>query len=195
MRAATAAPLAALSAALVLATSGLAYGSSPAKGSAHLAAPAGRSLSCAGVHVDRTAPVITRKSTVIHAPLRTVWKVQTDVEQWPSWQPDVASVVKDTPGRLRAGSVFRWSTQGLDITSTVKRVEPDRCLAWGGPAQGIVAVHVWTFTPTEDGVLVRTEESWTGAPVDADTAALQAALDASLQNWVGNLKHESESRA
>lgn len=25
-----------------------------------------------------------------------------------------------TPGRLRPGSVFRWTTEGLDITSTVQ---------------------------------------------------------------------------
>ncbi|MFD8839939.1 SRPBCC family protein [Streptomyces griseofuscus] len=54
---------------------------------------------------------------------------------------------------------------------------------------------MWTFTPTADGVLVRTEESWTGAPVVANTAYLQAALDNSLQNWVNNLKHEAEAQA
>ncbi|MGW5276601.1 SRPBCC family protein [Streptomyces sp. NPDC004044] len=192
MRAVTAAPLAALSAALVVAASGLAYGHSHDRSSE---AASSQSLTCAGVHVDETAPVVTRKNTVIHAPLQTVWKVQTGVENWPSWQADVTSVVKDTPGRLRPGSVFRWATQGLDITSTVKQVEHGKCLAWGGPAQGINAIHVWTFTPIKDGVLVHTEESWTGAPVVADTTALQTALDASLQNWVNNLKHESESRS
>ncbi|MET7517306.1 hypothetical protein ABZS88_28225 [Streptomyces sp. NPDC005480] len=40
---------------------------------------------------------------------------------------------------------------------------------------------------------VHTEESWTGAPVGADTANLQAALDASLHAWVNNPKHRSES--
>ena len=49
--------------------------------------------------------------------------------------------------------------------------------------------------PTEGGVLVHTEESWTGAPVVADTATLQAALDTSLQNWMNNLKRESESHS
>ncbi|MFF2131006.1 hypothetical protein ACFVW1_37755 [Streptomyces olivochromogenes] len=41
------------------------------------------------------------------SPLQTIWKIQTDVENWPTWQPNVVSVVKDTPGRLRPGSVFR----------------------------------------------------------------------------------------
>ncbi|MFI9773102.1 hypothetical protein ACIHCV_00060 [Streptomyces sp. NPDC051956] len=108
---------------------------------------------------------------------------------------DVTTVTKDTPGRLRPGSVFRWETQRLGITSTVRQVVPGKRLAWGGPAQGITAVHVWTCTPTKNGVLVHTEESWTGAPVDTDTANLQAALDASLRAWVNNLKHGSEGHS
>ncbi|WP_055586242.1 SRPBCC family protein [Streptacidiphilus griseoplanus] len=195
MRALHAVPLAALSAVLVLATPGLAFGNS--KDDTHVRqsakAPYSQSLTCGDVHPDETAPVITRKEIVVNAPLQTVWKVQTDVENWPTWQPNVTSLVKETPGALRSGSVFRWATEGLDITSTVKTVEHDKCLAWGGPAQGINAIHVWTFTPVKGGVLVRTEESWTGAPVVANTAVLQAALDNSLQNWVNNLKHRSES--
>ncbi|MEU6967026.1 SRPBCC family protein [Kitasatospora aureofaciens] len=146
------------------------------------------------VQIDEHAPVITRADILIHAPLHTVWKIQTDVEKWPAWQPNVETVVKDTPGQLRPGSRFRWSTEGLDITSTVRQVDHGRRLAWGGPAQGITAVHVWTFTPTREGVLVHTEESWTGEPVTANQAALQAALDNSLHNWVINLKHEAETR-
>lgn len=184
MRALHALPLAALTAVLVIPAGG------PAFGHSH-----NRSLTCAGVHPDENAPVITRKSLVINAPLNTIWKVQTDVENWPTWQPNITSLTKDTPGALRSGSVFRWATEGLDITSTVKKVEHGKCLAWGGPAQGIDAIHVWTFTPVKGGVLVRTEESWTGAPVTANAATLQTALDTSLQNWVNNLKHESESHS
>lgn len=33
-------------------------------------------------------------------------------------------------------------------------------------------------------VMVTTEESWSGAPVDANTAQLQGALDASLDSWL-----------
>ncbi|MFF0531899.1 hypothetical protein ACFYT3_26380 [Nocardia amikacinitolerans] len=29
-------------------------------------------------------------------------------------------------------------------------------------------VHVWTFTEVDGGVLVRTEENWTGAQIEAD---------------------------
>jgi hypothetical protein len=146
------------------------------------------------IEIDNSAPVITRDDIVIHASPHRIWQIQTDVENWPSWQPDVSTVQKLTPGPLRPGSQWTWSTHGLDgITSTVKEVRPQRRIVWGGPAQGITAIHVWTFTPRKDGVHVHTEESWTGDVVTANVAYLQAALDASLHNWLRNLKEKAES--
>jgi Polyketide cyclase / dehydrase and lipid transport len=193
MRTLTTAKVAAITAALVIAASGTAYAATDDKPAANSAATVAKHAD--DVQIDPTAPVITREDILIHAPLNTIWRIQTDVENWPTWQPNVAVVVKDTPGQLRPGSVFRWSTEGLSITSTVKQVDHGKRLAWGGPAQGITAVHVWTFTPTSDGVLVHTEESWTGDPVVANQAVLQAALDNSLHNWVNNLKHQAETEA
>jgi hypothetical protein len=66
---------------------------------------------------------------------------------------------------------------------------------WGGPAQGIVAVHVWTLQPQGADVLVRTEESWDGDPVDAQVDALQSALDKSLCDWLEHLKRTAEAAA
>jgi len=143
------------------------------------------------VDIDPTAPVITRKEIVIHAPLKKIWAIQTDIENWPKWQPEVVSAKRADRGRLKVGSVFQWEVQGLHVTSTVKQVIPRRRVVWGGPGNGITAVHVWTFTPVRGGVLVHTEESWTGAPVEADVPYAQAALDASLTAWLENLKRVS----
>lgn len=193
MRILTATKFAATAGAVLLAT-GTAHALNDHKPTAATTIAAGAATHTDDVQIDAGAPVITRDSILIHAPLHTVWKIQTDVENWPTWQPDVDVVVKDTPGRLRPGSVFRWTTEGLNITSTVKQVDYGKRLAWGGPAQGITAIHVWTFTPTTDGVLVHTEESWTGDPVTAHQATLQTALDNSLHNWANNLKHQAESQ-
>jgi uncharacterized protein YndB with AHSA1/START domain len=142
--------------------------------------------------INSDAPVITRDEILISAPIQTIWDIQTDVARWPSWQPDVDGAQADGP--LAVGSVFRWQTAGLDITSTVEEVEAPRRIVWGGPAQGIVAVHVWTLDEQDDGVLVRTAESWEGDPVAAQPDGLQAALDASLRAWLENLKRAAERR-
>jgi uncharacterized protein YndB with AHSA1/START domain len=107
--------------------------------------------------IKTAAPVIIRDEILIQAPIETIWEIQTDVAGWPSWQPEVDGAQIDGP--LAVGSVFRWQTAGLDISSTVEEIDPPRRIVWGAPAQGIVAVHVWTFEPQEGGVLVRTAES------------------------------------
>ena len=143
--------------------------------------------------INTDAPVITRDEILISAPIQTIWDIQTDVADWPSWQPDVDGAEADGP--LTPGSVFRWQTAGLDITSTVEEVDAPRRIVWGGPAQGIVAVHAWTLDEQDGAVLVRTEESWEGEPVAAQPEALQSALDGSLRSWLENLKRTAESRA
>lgn len=140
--------------------------------------------------INENAPVITRDEIVINAPLQLVWDIQTDVEAWPLWQPDVGSARSNGP--LLIGSSFRWQTAGLDITSTVTAIEPLRRIEWGGPGNGINAVHVWTFGQTAGGVLVKTEESWQGEPINAAIKQMQTALDDSLAQWLRNLKDHAE---
>ncbi|GAA3934965.1 SRPBCC family protein [Actinoplanes auranticolor] len=143
--------------------------------------------------IDENAPVIARHSIVVHASPETVWQVHTDLQSWPEWQSGVGSMELLTPGPLRPGSAFRWHVEGLDITSTVRQVVPRRRLVWGGPANGITGVHVWEFTEDPGGgVLVHTEESWSGEPVEADIAYAQEALDSSLTTWLGNLQQRAE---
>jgi hypothetical protein len=52
---------------------------------------------------------------------------------------------------------------------------------------------VWQFTPTPSGVLVHTEESWTGEPVSAQAASLQPLLDGAIRAWLGHLKAHAEA--
>ena len=140
--------------------------------------------------INRDAPVVASDEILIRAPIQVVWDIQTDVAAWPSWQPDVDGAQADAP--LAAGSVFHRRRGGLDITSTVEEIEPPHRIVWGGAAGGIVAVHAWTLEETEDGVLVRTEESWEGEPVGARPEAMQRALEASLRDWLENLRRAAE---
>ncbi|GAB3830685.1 SRPBCC family protein [Kribbella italica] len=155
--------------------------------------PAPRNLqACGGVTVDRKAPVISTASVVVKAPLTKIWRLHTDVDQWSQWIPEITPAKKKTPGPLRAGSVFEWSPQNMKVESKVVKVKTLRCTAWGAPVNGITGVHLFTFKPVRGGVLVTTEESWAGPPVDADVAGAQASLDAGLKDWVLRLKTTAE---
>ncbi|MEU7606236.1 SRPBCC family protein [Streptomyces sp. NPDC041003] len=140
--------------------------------------------------IDETAPAIVRLSTVIDAPLERVWALHTDIDAWPSWNAHVDQAQLDGP--LLPGHSFSWKTHGLDITSTIRELVPGERLVWGGPANGIEGIHVWTFERTGGQVTVRTEESWSGAPVDAAPAELGQALHDSLTAWLASLKNRAE---
>ncbi|NUW32364.1 SRPBCC family protein [Nonomuraea sp. SMC257] len=165
-------------------------------------------LTCGGQSVDPAAKIRYRTETLIKAPLRTIWKLQTDVERWPSWQPPVASAKRLDSGKLRPGSRFRWTTPvpetattpatTLVITSTVRQAEENQCIRWTGPAIGDGlridrGVHVWNFTKVKGGVLVRTEETWTGAQVEADVPTSTGYLGAGLEAWLTDLKTTAEA--
>jgi Polyketide cyclase / dehydrase and lipid transport len=157
-------------------------------------AAAAPNLACAGKGIDTTAPVISTGEILIHAPLSTVYDLQTDVNHWTAWRSDVDSAQRLDHGPLRAGSSFRWETGGLTVVSTLAAVQANRCTTWGGPAAGIQGEHVWTYTKVKGGTLVRTAESWSGAPVTADVPGAQALLDASLAQWRQDLKATAEAR-
>ncbi|MER5966637.1 SRPBCC family protein [Streptomyces sp. NPDC002057] len=141
--------------------------------------------------IDITAPVIVRLSTAVDAPLETVWRLHTDIDGWAAWNADVEQAALNGP--LAPGASFTWRTHGLDITSTVSELVPGERIVWGGPAAGITGIHVWTFERTGDRVTVRTEESWSGAPVDAATEELGRALHQSLRSWLTALKSRAEA--
>ncbi|MGC5009374.1 SRPBCC family protein [Streptosporangium sp. DT93] len=141
--------------------------------------------------IDTAAPVVVRLETVIDAPPSRVWDLHTDVNAWPSWQADITAASADGP--LAEGSVFHWSTFGMDIPSTVHALDPGRRILWGGPAHGITGVHEWVFTEQDGRTLVRTAESWDGEPIRADRDAMRAALEGSLTAWLAHLKQTAES--
>ncbi|MGJ5893506.1 SRPBCC family protein [Streptomyces niveiscabiei] len=180
---------------------------STSTGNAAPAAHAATPNRCGGQGVDPAARIRYSSDTVIEAPLATVWKLQTDVRRWPTWQPPVLTAARLDPGPLKPGSRFRWTTPApatpttpattLTITSTVRELRRHHCVLWSGPAIGEglridEGVHLWTFTETGDGVRVHTEETWTGSQVEADVPTATAALGAGLETWLRDLKAAAE---
>ena len=140
--------------------------------------------------IARTAPVIARHETGIGAPLATVWRLQTDVNNWPVWQTDITAAHLDGP--FEPGNSFTWTSYGYTVTSTIYAVDQRARTLWGGPTRGIMGTHEWVYTQTSTGTHVATHESWSGQPVEADPTAMQAGLDKSLTDWLGHLKAAAE---
>ena len=160
-------------------------------------------LTCDGRTVDPDATIRYRTQAVVPAALQTIWDLQVDVARWPSWQRAVADVTVLTEGPLRPQYQFLWTTPvpatevtpptTLHITSTVQQLEDRACIRWSGPAMGEGVgidrgVHVWTFTEVQGGVLVSTEETWTGRQVDATPELSTTHLARGLQAWLEDLR-------
>ena len=141
--------------------------------------------------IDRDAPVITHHQVDIAALLDVVWHLHTDVNGWPSWNPEITAAKIE--GEFEQGNSFTWTSYGLTVTSTIHVVKDHARTLWSGPVQGIMGIHEWRFEPTRSGVHVATEESWSGDPVEADPDGLRAALDQSLVAWLGRLQTQAES--
>jgi len=72
------------------------------------------------VNIDNTAPLTARKEIIINASIERVWKIQTDIENWPTWQKDISSATLHSP--LTKGTIFTWKAMGMDITSELVKV-------------------------------------------------------------------------
>ncbi|WP_242893828.1 SRPBCC family protein [Actinomadura litoris] len=191
---------------LSFATAGVLAGTVPAAQAAEKPSH-GRAYQCRGEGLDPGARIRYRTDIMIKAPLSTVFKLQTDVERWPAWQPPVLTAKRLDHGRLRKGSRFHWTTPApptvpdttMHITSTVRQLRNNACILWAGPAVGKGAridegVHLWTFTKVRGGVLVHTEETWTGRQVEEDVPGSTAMLGQGLEEWLRNLKATAEAR-
>jgi hypothetical protein len=143
--------------------------------------------------VNEQAPVVGSSAVDIAEPPELVWAVLTDLERWPSWNPDVKAVSIDGP--VAEGSQFRWKTGPGTITSTIRRLEPPRLIAWTGRTLGIKAIHFWWLEPRDAATFVRTEESYDGLVARFVRGPLRKTLDNALESGLRHLKAEAERRA
>ena len=144
------------------------------------------------IEINTGAPVVGFSEIEIAAAQEVAWDVLTEIEGWPSWNPEVKSVSMD--GGLGEGAVFRWKSGPGTITSTIEAVEAPRRIAWSGTSFGIKAIHVHTLEPQNGGTLVRTEESYDGLVARLFHGLLQKTLDKTLRGGLEHLKAEAERR-
>jgi hypothetical protein len=142
--------------------------------------------------INEEAPAVARSEIEIAAPAETVWDVLTEIERWPSWNPDVKSMSMEGP--VAEGSVFRWKAGPGQITSMIRRVEPPRLIAWTGKTLGIKAIHFYRLEPLNGKTIARTEESYEGLVARLLRRSLQKTLDRALADGLRYLKNEAEHR-
>lgn len=137
------------------------------------------------------APVRSHHTVRIDAPAEQVWQVLSQVNTWPTWQPDIAWAYLYSP--VRNGARFDWSASGnLPIHCTLHAVEPGATFGWSGTAFGAFTVHNWQFTSHEGYTEVTAEETMEGWLVSLMQPILQPALDKGNARWLDYLKQQAE---
>ena len=76
--------------------------------------------------------------TLIDAPVERIWRLTTEVEQWPTFMPTVQRVERLDEGELRVGSTARIKQPGQSSAVwTVTAVEPEREFTWETSRMGL----------------------------------------------------------
>lgn len=142
--------------------------------------------------INENAVLKTVKEIEIQAPVASVWKLQTDIESWSKWQPEISMAHLEGP--LETGTRFKWTSGGFTLTSTLGEIVQNRFMGWNGKGFGASAIHIWEFDALDNGnTLVRTSESMDGWLVKLLKKMMSKKLDESLNTWLKALKKAAES--
>ena len=146
-----------------------------------------------GIEVNRRAPAYGVAEEFISAPIESVWRILSDLENWPSWNKGVSKIRVNGP--IVPGTSFVWTANGSKITSRLEEVEPPRRIAWSGRMPGIRATHVWELRAEGAGTRVRTEESFEGIVAGIFRGIMTKTLVKAINQGTASLKAVAESQA
>ena len=72
------------------------------------------------IEVDSSAKCFSKEEIIINSPLENVFKILSDINNWPAWQSSVTKAqINATP---EVGVKFKWKAGGLNINSELHTV-------------------------------------------------------------------------
>lgn len=135
--------------------------------------------------IQADAPVKASLEIVMQAPPEKVWRILTDVNGWPKWEPDITEA--QMAGPVARGTEFSWKMGGTRIRSRIALAEPNARLAWTGKAMMARAVHVWRLERVSGNkTLVKVDESMSGFALTLFYSSKD--LESSDRLWLNRLK-------
>ncbi len=140
--------------------------------------------------IDSHAPLIAKKRELINAPINHVWKIQSDINNWPKWQKEISDA--KLHGKLAKGTTFTWKAMGMNINSKLQEVIENKVIGWSGESFGMNAIHIWKFEKQGNKTLVTTEESLSGWFPRLIKLFKADFLEQSLTKALLNLKNQAE---
>ncbi|MBW0009112.1 MAG: SRPBCC family protein [Pseudonocardiales bacterium] len=133
---------------------------------------------------------------IIPAPPERVWDLLVDAQGWSAFYANAHFVELADPQqhRLEHGSVFRWVTFGMPLTSEVNPCKRPHLIGWRWWGRwwgrGTHGYHVWLLEPHECGTRVVTEETQRGALPGMTRPIMQPLLRLAHGYWLRQLERQ-----
>ena len=138
-------------------------------------------------------PVIASAEMTANSPIERVWKIQTDINNWASWNSDIEKT--QVKGEIGVGTVFIWKASGITIESTITEYQANSRIAWKGKTLGVDAYHVWMFSKSGNATHIYTEEKFTEILPWLMRGTMRNEIDKALRHGVEALKKTAEQQS
>ena len=112
------------------------------------------------IEVDSSAKCFSKEEIIINSPVGNVFKILSDINNWPSWQSSVTKAQINGP--TKPGVEFIWKAGGLKINSKLHTVNANSEIGWTGRIWWIKAVHNWYLSNENNETKVTVKESLNG---------------------------------
>jgi len=139
------------------------------------------------IDVDSSAGCFSKEEIIINSPVENVFKILSDINNWPAWQSAVTKAKIDGP--IEPGVTFKWKAGGLKINSELHTVNPYSEIGWTGRIWWIKAVHNWSLSNDANGTKVIVEESLKGF----GSSIMQKSLIEGMRKNLLELKNKAEN--
>lgn len=136
---------------------------------------------------------VTRSTTL---PAEALWRVLSDLPQWPSWLPTVDALRAVDPDRpAEVGASYVLNQPGLPrATWTITHWQPGASFTWESRAVGILSIGRHELTPTGEGTLVRLSIEWTGPLAGLVRLVLRRKTERYVKREADALEQETADR-
>lgn len=145
-------------------------------------------------HPERT-PVHACNELRSPAPAGVLWAWLVRAALWPTWYENSSNVefLKGAGPDLAPGTVFRWRTFGVTVTSRVEEFVPGERIGWTARGIGVDAYHAWLLEPGAEGCRILTEETQHGWLARAGSALMPARMEKYHQLWIEALSRQGQT--
>lgn len=138
--------------------------------------------------INENAGIRDSHSIIINADIDKVWNVLADMENWPSWNPDVKKVKVE--GDIEEGTYFNWTQGRTHGRSQIQSVKKPATLSWTSKARWVKRIYVWTLESDEGQTIATVSASFQGTFVVL--AENHQKVYHELLNWLELLKNKTE---